>query len=85
MKGMPDLIVEIREQKIRGQIQTERCREYVRHGAKEYWIVFIDRREIEVHSYVPTGQETTQVFSYPQQMVTPLFRGAQFNLKVAFA
>ena len=85
MKGMPDLIVEICEQKIRGQIQTERCREYVRHGAKEYWIVFIDRREIEVHSYVSTGQETTQVFSYPQQMVTPLFRGAQFNLKVAFA
>ncbi|MBI4548878.1 MAG: Uma2 family endonuclease, partial [Ignavibacteriae bacterium] len=80
----PDLVVEILSEGTEERDRTFKFREYARGGAKEYWLVSPEKKEIEVYQTSPKGFQLVKVFKHKESMNTPLFPDAEFSLKEIF-
>lgn len=80
----PDLVVEILSESTEERDRTFKFREYAKGGAKEYWLVSPEKKEIEAYENSPRGFQLLRVFGVNDVMHTPLFSDAQFPLKEIF-
>jgi Uma2 family endonuclease len=82
--GSPDLVVEILSESTEERDRTFKFREYARGGAKEYWLVSPEKKNIEVYANSDRGFQLVKIFSHGEVMNTPLFPNAEFNLRGVF-
>jgi Uma2 family endonuclease len=80
----PDLVVEILSNSTEEKDRTLKFREYARGGAREYWLVSVSEKEIEVHCNSETGFKQHRVFFATEKMSTPLFPDAELDLQEVF-
>lgn len=80
----PDLVVEILSESTEERDRTFKFREYARGGAKEYWLVSPEKKEIEVYENSGRGFQLQKIFNQSDIMSTPLFPDAQFMVKDIF-
>ena len=76
----PDLVIEILSESTEERDRNFKFREYARYGAKEYWLVSPEKREIEVYQNSPRGFQLVNKFSQNYTLNSPLF--ADIALKV---
>lgn len=82
--GVPDLVVEILSPSTEERDRTFKFREYARGGAKEYWMVAPEKKEIEVYQNSSTGFQPVKTFAVGEWMNTPLFPDARLPLTEVF-
>lgn len=80
----PDLVVEILSETTEERDRTFKFREYARGGAREYWLVSPEKKEIEVYKNSEKGFQLVKVFAYSEKISTPLFPDAEFSPKEIF-
>jgi Uma2 family endonuclease len=80
----PDLVVEILSESTEERDRTLKFREYARGGAREYWLVSPEKKNIEVYANSDRGFQLVKIFSDKETMSTPLFPDAEFNLRGVF-
>jgi Uma2 family endonuclease len=85
LNGAPDLVVEILSETTEQRDRTFKFREYALHGAKEYWLVSPEKKEIEVYTNSPNGFQLVKIFKANDVMNTPLFTDAEFDVKDVFS
>jgi Uma2 family endonuclease len=84
LNASPDLVVEILSQSTEERDRTFKFREYAKGGAKEYWLVSPEKKEIEVYQNSPKGFQPVRVFGVNDAMSTPLFADAAFPVREVF-
>jgi Uma2 family endonuclease len=80
----PDLVVEILSDSTEEKDRTLKFREYARGGASEYWLVSTIEKQIEVYRNSETGFKMFRVFTADENLSTPLFPDAKFDLREVF-
>jgi len=80
----PDLVVEVLSESTEERDRTFKFREYAKGGAKEYWLVSPEKKEIEVYENSEKGFQLVNIFKSTDTMSTPLFPDAGFDLKEVF-
>ncbi|MDI6736552.1 MAG: Uma2 family endonuclease [bacterium] len=80
IKGSPDLLIEIISKNSAQRDRIIKKRLYERYGVKEYWLVDVDNKEIEVLTLTQTGYETYGVFKTQDTLSSRVLK--DFNLKV---
>lgn len=80
----PDLVVEIISETTEERDRTFKFREYARGGAKEYWIVDPEKKQIEVYQNSERGFQLVKIFQHDEAMNTPLFPSAKIPLPQVF-
>jgi len=75
MEGPPDLIADMLSPATKDRDLTTKRRLYARHGVKEYWIVDVDRRTVEVNTWTPTGYSVHGTYAYADTVESPLLPG----------
>jgi Uma2 family endonuclease len=81
----PDLVVEILSESTEERDRTFKFREYARGGAREYWLVSIEKCEVEVYQNSEKGFLHVRTFSKDEVLNTPLFSDININLQEVFA
>jgi Uma2 family endonuclease len=74
IRGAPDLIVEILSPSTRGLDRDAKFRLYRRHGVREYWIVDVETRRVEVHAFGRRRKATAVGARRVASSVLPGFR-----------
>jgi len=80
----PDLVVEITSETTEERDRTFKFREYARGGAKEYWIVDPDKKQLEVYQNSEKGFQLIKIFTSGETLTTPLFPSANIPLREVF-
>jgi len=80
----PDLVVEVLSESTEERDRTFKFREYAKGGAKEYWLVSPEKKEVEVYHNSEKGFQLVKTFGRDETMNTPLFPDAEFILKEIF-
>lgn len=75
IEGPPNLVVEILSPSTQDRDLTVKRRLYARHGVREYWIVDVDRRTVEVNVWTPEGYVVHQRLAYSDTLTSPLLPG----------
>ncbi len=84
LNGAPDLVIEILSQATEQRDRTFKFREYTRSGAKEYWLVSPDKKEIEVYQNSEKGFEPAALYRRSDTLNTPLFGDIQLKVGLIF-
>jgi Uma2 family endonuclease len=84
LNAAPDLVVEILSESTEERDRTFKFREYAKGGAKEYWLISPEKREVEVYQNSPKGFRLAKVFASGDTMTTHLFSEAAFPVKEIF-
>ncbi|HDD44916.1 MAG TPA: Uma2 family endonuclease, partial [Candidatus Desulfofervidus auxilii] len=62
IQGAPDLIVEIISPSSEYKDRVIKRKLYSKYGVKEYWLVDIEKKEVEVMSLKESGLETVKIY-----------------------
>lgn len=81
IEGPPDLVVEILSPPTKDRDLATKRRLYARHGVKEYWIVDVDRRTVEVNTWTPTGYSVHATYTYADTVESPLLPGFSVSVR----
>lgn len=82
--GVPDLVVEILSESTEQRDRTFKFREYAIGGAKEYWMVSPEKKEIEVYKNTERGFQTVKIFKPTDFLSTPLLNEININVTTVF-
>lgn len=82
--GVPDLVVEILSESTERRDRTFKFREYAIGGAKEYWIVSPEKKEIEVYKNTERGFQLVKIFKPTDFLSTPLLNEININITAVF-
>ena len=82
--GAPSLVIEILSESTEERDRTFKFREYARGGAKEYWLVSPERREIEVYKNSGQGFQLVNILRPPDVLNSPLFADIDLDVKQVF-
>ena len=82
--GVPDLVLEILSESTEERDRNFKFREYARYGAKEYWLVSPEKREIEVYQNSPNGFQLVNKFSQNDTLNSPLFADIALEVRQVF-
>ncbi len=81
INGAPDLIVEILSSGTEARDRGFKFRRYEKEGVKEYWIVDPENRTIEIYTLKKSRYELVKKFEGADIVISPLFKGLEFNIK----
>lgn len=85
IKGAPDLIIEITSPSTAEYDRTYKRTLYARSGVKEYWIVDVDKKEVEIMALGKRGFETLDIYKKGEEKVkSPLLQGLTIKLEEIF-
>ena len=84
LNGAPDLVIEILSEATEQRDRTFKFREYARSGAKEYWLVSPEKREIEVYQNSENGFELASIYRRSDILNTSLFGDIQLTVGLIF-
>lgn len=85
IKGAPDLIIEITSPFTAERDRTYKRTLYARSGVKEYWIVDVDKKEVEIMALGKRGFETLDTYKKGEEKVkSPLLQGLMIKLEEIF-
>ncbi len=82
--GMPDLVVEILSESTEQRDRTFKFREYAIGGAKEYWMVSPEKKEIEVYQNTQRGFQLVKIFKPTDILNSPLLNEININVTAVF-
>ncbi len=82
--GAPDLVIEVLSESTEERDRTFKFREYARGGAKEYWLISPEKKEIEVYQNSLQGFELVNIFHEGEVLSSSLFPDGKFDLKRVF-
>ncbi|HYQ86542.1 MAG TPA: Uma2 family endonuclease [Bacteroidota bacterium] len=84
LNGAPDLVVEILSEATEQRDRTFKFREYARSGAREYWLVSPEKKEIEVYQNSEKGFIIVNIFRSSDTLNSPLFGDIQLRVAKIF-
>ena len=84
IKGSPDLLIEIISKNSAQRDRIIKKRLYERCGVKEYWLVDVDNKEIEVLTLTQTGYETYGAFKAEDTLSSVVLKDFNFNVAEVF-
>ncbi len=84
INGAPDLVVEVLSESTEERDRTIKFREYARGGAREYWLVSVRARAIEVYENSPKGFRHVRTFGEGERLNTSLFPDIQLDVASIF-
>jgi len=82
--GAPDLVVEILSETTEQRDRTFKFREYARGGAKEYWLVSPDKKQIEVYQNSARGFQLVKIFTGGETLNSPIFPDINLSVEQVF-
>jgi Uma2 family endonuclease len=82
--GIPDLAIEILSTYTKKLDKLLKKKLYESYGVKEYWVVDIDKKTIEVFSLKGRSYKTIGVYKGNDIVQSDLINGLKFNLKEIF-
>lgn len=82
--GVPDLVVEILSDSTEQRDRTFKFREYAIGGAKEYWIVSPEKKEIEVYQNSERGFRLVKIFQQTDLLNTQLLTNIDLDVNQVF-
>jgi Uma2 family endonuclease len=82
--GAPSLVIEILSESTEERDRTFKFREYARGGAKEYWLVSPEKKEIEVYKNSERGFQLVSIFRAPDVLNSPLFTDINLDVRQIF-
>lgn len=82
--GLPDLVVEILSDSTEQRDRTFKFREYAIGGAKEYWVVSPEKKEIEIYKNTERGFQLVKIFKPDDVLNTPLLNEININITAVF-
>lgn len=83
--GAPDLIAEILSPSTTSKDINEKYILYEKHGVREYWIVFPERKRVEVFTLSPAGKYLKPlVYSRDEEIKVGIFDDLTIDLKTVF-
>ncbi|MDI6780682.1 MAG: Uma2 family endonuclease [bacterium] len=85
IKGSPDLLIEIISKSSAQMDRIIKKRLYERCSVKEYWLVDVDNKEIEVFTLTQTGYETYGVFKAEDTLSSVVLKDFNFNVTEVFS
>jgi len=80
IQGAPDLVIEILSPATVGRDKGLKRKLYAKYGVKEYWIVDLENKRVEVMTLGEKGFETTQVYQAGDSLNSTLLK--EFSLKL---
>lgn len=81
----PDLVVEILSESTQGKDRTYKLQHYALGGAREYWIVSPEKKEIEVFQNVATAFRLIRIFGLRDTLSSALFPGLDLPVVEVFS
>jgi Uma2 family endonuclease len=84
IQGAPDLVIEILSPGTAERDLTFKRALYARHGVREYWLVYLDTRTIEVLVFGRGGFELAATYHRNQVLRSPLLEGLRLDLSEVF-
>ena len=81
VRGAPDLVVEILSPTTAGRDRGVKLKAYARFGVREYWIVDLEERVVEVYQLTPDGYELGHRIAAGGTVTSPLL--PDFSLSVS--
>ena len=84
VQGAPELVVEVLSPSAARRDRTVKRDIYERSGVREYWLVDMRNRNIEVNSASEVGFVTAGVYSEGDVLVSPLLSGFSMDISDAF-
>lgn len=84
IKGSPDLLIEIISKNSAQRDRITKKRLYERYGVKEYWLVDVDKKEIEVLTLTQAGYEIYGVFKAQDTLSSVVLRNFDFKVGEVF-
>ena len=82
--GAPDLVVEVLSPSTARRDRTVKREMYERSGVREYWLVDIGNRSIEVNAGSEVGFATVEVYGEGDVLASSLFPGFSMDISSAF-
>jgi Uma2 family endonuclease len=84
IQGAPDLVIEILSPGTADRDLTFKRALYARHGVREYWLVYLDTKSIEVLVLRRRRFETAAIYHRDQVLRSPLLEGLGLDLSEVF-
>ena len=82
--GAPDLVVEVLSPSTAQRDRTIKRERYERFGVREYWLVDMRNRNIEVNAASEAGFVTAGVYGEGDVLVSPLLPGFSMDVSNTF-
>jgi Uma2 family endonuclease len=84
IKGSPDLLIEIISEKSAQRDRIIKRRLYEKYGIKEYWLVDIEKEEIEILTLQQDSYKTYGIFKANDTISSYVLKGLCFKVKDVF-
>ena len=84
IQGAPDLIVEIISPSAGYKDRVIRRKLYSKYGVKEYWLVDLEKKEVEVMSLKESGLETVKIYQKTDILESLVLKGIKIKLNDIF-
>ena len=85
VRGAPDLVIEILSPSTAERDRTIKRARYLRFGVREYWLVDIQAKSIEVLKAGQDEFETVRVYTQGSVLVSPVLEGFGMEIQSVFA
>ena len=84
IQGAPDLIVEIISPSSEYRDRVIKRKLYSKYGVKEYWLVDLEKKEIEVMGLKESGLETVKIYKRTDILESLVLKGIKIKLDEIF-
>ena len=84
IQGAPDLIVEIISLSSEYRDRVIKRKLYSKYGVKEYWLVNLEKKEIEVMGLKESGLETVKIYKKTDILESLVLKGIKIKLDEIF-
>jgi len=84
IQGAPDLIVEIISPSSEYRDRVIKRKLYSKYGVKEYWLVDLEKKEIEVMGLKESGLETVKIYKRTDILESLVLKGIKIKLDDIF-
>ena len=84
IQGAPDLIVEIISPTSEYRDRVIKRKLYSKYGVKEYWLVDLEKKEIEVMVLGESGLETVKIYKKTDILESLVLKGIKIKLDDIF-
>jgi len=84
IQGAPDLIVEIISPSSEYKDRVIKRKLYSKYGVKEYWLVDLEKKEVEVMSLKESGLETVKIYKRTDILESLVLKGIKIKLDEIF-
>lgn len=84
IQGAPDLVIEILSPATADRDRTYKRTLYARHGVREYWLVDLEARTVEVLVLGKRGFERAAAYGEADRLHSPLLSGLEIKLEEIF-